>query len=455
MKTLATRSISKVSIASCFLLAALLSGCGGGTPAAPPQPISVSLSRTSATIEVGATSQFTATVTNDSANMGVIWTASCSAAPSCGSVSPVSTASGKATTFTPPATQTAPLSVKLTATSAADPTKFQNAIIMVPAVTVSLSSTSANLQLGAHAPFSATVTNDGANAGVNWAVSCPQPSCGSVSPAQTPSGTATTYTAPTAPPSGTLSVTLTSTSAIDSAVVASATITVPGITVSISPNGATLQSGGTQQFAATVTGDPTNGGVGWSLVWKLVVCNPEYGCNNQHPPVTIYNPCNNECGTVSSTSTAPGSMVTYTAPGHFGPKAPGAQSATLLLQANSLTNSSALSQAALSLLPISVSVSPTSTSVALQKTQQLAATVTNDATNSGVTWSLTQNGVACSPGCGTIGPTNTPSGKTVTYNAPAAAPSSPLVTVTAISVEDNTQSVSVPARLTTSTGGGL
>src|SRR4029077_20773499 len=90
-------------------------GCGGSST--PPHPISVSVAAGTTTVQAGATAQVTAAVTNDSANKGVTWTVSCSAA-SCGTVSPSATASGIATTYTAPTTPpTSTLSVTITATS--------------------------------------------------------------------------------------------------------------------------------------------------------------------------------------------------------------------------------------------------------------------------------------------------------------------------------------------------
>jgi len=84
--------------------------------------------------------------------------------------------------------------VILTATSVSDATESAKAIISVPALVVNLSATSATLQLGASAPFSATVVNDGANGGVTWMVTCPQSACGSVSSGSTQSGGTAIYT---------------------------------------------------------------------------------------------------------------------------------------------------------------------------------------------------------------------------------------------------------------------
>src|SRR4029077_7131676 len=66
--------------------------------------ITVTVAAPSATpLKVNATAQVTATATGDSAAKGVTWTVSCAIA-ACGSVSPTTTASGVATTYTAPST---------------------------------------------------------------------------------------------------------------------------------------------------------------------------------------------------------------------------------------------------------------------------------------------------------------------------------------------------------------
>src|ERR1700674_1094663 len=92
--------VSLLGMLLCLSSALGYIGCGGAST--PPPSISVSVSQTTATINTGTTDQFTATVENDPANKGVGWSVFCSAA-SCGTVSPTSTASGAATTYTPPA----------------------------------------------------------------------------------------------------------------------------------------------------------------------------------------------------------------------------------------------------------------------------------------------------------------------------------------------------------------
>jgi hypothetical protein len=106
------------------VLALELAACGGGPngsyyPPPPPPAEAISVSFASvppSTVAVGATTSLTATVVNDSANAGVSWTVQC-ASTQCGSVSPASTASGAATTYTAPASVPSPDSVTIVAKS--------------------------------------------------------------------------------------------------------------------------------------------------------------------------------------------------------------------------------------------------------------------------------------------------------------------------------------------------
>lgn len=86
-------------------------------------------------------------------------------------------------------------------------------------ISVALSGTPPTTLVGnATASFTASVTNDSANAGVKWTVTCTTTApatCGSFSSATTASGAATTYTAPGTPPSP-ATVTITATSVTDS-----------------------------------------------------------------------------------------------------------------------------------------------------------------------------------------------------------------------------------------------
>src|SRR4029077_2401710 len=68
-----------------------------------------------------------------------------------------------------------------------------------------------------------------------------------------------------------------------------------------------------------------------------------------------------------------------------------------------------------------------------------SAAVQNDASNSGVTWNLTANGIACSPTCGTL---SLATSSTVTYTPPVSGPSAPnnQPTLTATSVAKTNKS---------------
>src|SRR5271165_17821 len=75
---------------------------------------------------------------------------------------------------------------------------------------------------------------------------------------------------------------------------------------------------------------------------------------------------------------------------------------------------------------IVVDVSPGAFSVGITLTEKFSATVTPATTSQAVTWSVSQNGSACSPTCGTIASDGT-------YTAPGTVPATPQVTITATS----------------------
>ena len=199
------------------------------------------------------------------------------------------------------------------------------------------------------------------------------------------------------------------------------------ITVSVSPTSASVQAGtGKQQFTATVRRDWRNRGVRWTLAGA--------GCSGS------------ACGTLSATSSASGVPITYTAPATV-PANP-----TVTLTATSVANSARSASATITVTatsPVSVTISPTSASLNVSTARQFTATVANDPANQGVTWSLTQSGSSCAPGCGALsGQTAT----TVTYTAPGTAPANPTVTLTATSVRDTTKSASATITVTSSGG---
>jgi hypothetical protein len=85
---------------------------------------------------------------------------------------------------------------------------------------------------------------------------------------------------------------------------------------------------------------------------------------------------------------------------------------------------------------IAVSVSPGTATVPAGSTARVTGAVSNDTSNSGVTWS-----VFCSAAqCGTISPATTPSGIPATFTAPPTMPPNVNVTVTATSIADKSKS---------------
>src|SRR3989454_8535815 len=87
---------------------------------------------------------------------------------------------------------------------------------------------------------------------------------------------------------------------------------------------------------------------------------------------------------------------------------------------------------------ITVSISPAIAVVPAASSARLTATVANDTSNGGVTWT-----VSCSATqCGTIAPVTTLSGAAATYTAPATSPSNMNIAVTATSVTDKSKAAS-------------
>jgi hypothetical protein len=94
---------------------------------------------------------------------------------------------------------------------------------------------------------------------------------------------------------------------------------------------------------------------------------------------------------------------------------------------------------------VSINVSPTTSSIATNKTQDFTATVANDSQNKGVNWSL--SGTGCTgAACGALSTTSSPSGGVVTYTAPASPPAG--VTLNATSVTDGTKSAAATITVT-------
>src|SRR6267378_3135481 len=251
--------------------------------------VSVTISPTSASLNVSSARQFTAAVTNDSANQGVTWSLAQSGsncAPACGALSGQTATT---VTYTAPATVPVNPTVTLTARSVRDTSKSASATITVTSpVSVTIFPTSASLNVSATQQFTASVANDTANQGVTWDLSqsgssC-APACGALS-GQT--ATTVTYAAPATVPVNP-TVTLTARSVRDTSKSASATITVTSpVSVTIFPTSASLNVSATQQFTASVANDPASQGVTWALSQSGSSCAPACGALSGQTTTTV------------------------------------------------------------------------------------------------------------------------------------------------------------------------
>jgi Concanavalin A-like lectin/glucanases superfamily len=254
-----------------------------------------------------------------------------------------------------------------------------------PPVEVSVSPVTMTLNSGQAAQLTATVTN-ASNKALTWSIS--PVGVGSIS-------TSGLYTAPAIIATA-QTVTVTATSVADTKASSSSTMTLaPSVAVSVSPATMALNSGQDGQLTATVT-NASNKAVTWSI-----------------SPVGV--------GSISTSGL-------YTAPAII------TTAQTVTVTATSVADTKASSSATMTLEPsVAVSVSPATMALNSGQAAQLTATVTN-ASNKGVTWSISPVGV------GSISTSGL-------YTAPATVTAAQTVTVTATSQADTTASSSATIML--------
>ena len=218
------------------LFAVWVAGCGGGSDNASlpaPRPTAVLfLDAAPGTLAVNAAATVAAVATFPSGaiggNMAVTWTLACGSPGACGTIG--ASVDAGAVTYTAPAAIPAGKTVTLTATSVADPSLSVAATVTITGpIPISVSfgpAPAASIQVGGHVTLTATVENDvSANPELTWSVACAAAGCGSFQPVTTSSGSATTYAAPAAIPTGG-SVRVTATSVTDQSKSTAATIVV-------------------------------------------------------------------------------------------------------------------------------------------------------------------------------------------------------------------------------------
>src|SRR5882762_945019 len=129
-----------------------------------------------------------------------------------------------------------------------------------PIIVTMITPPPSSLPPGGTASVAATVSNDTANAGVNWSCT-PSSTCGSFNPVSTASGASTTYTAPSSAPAGG-QVVIMARSMTDSAKRANASVMITGTSSNASLNGryallltAATGNQGTSVCAASIAAD--------------------------------------------------------------------------------------------------------------------------------------------------------------------------------------------------------
>lgn len=310
-----------------------------------------------------------------------------------------------------------------------------------PTISVSIAQAPpSSLSEGSNATVAATVSDDAANAGVEWVAMCSSTStapdrCGSFSPTQTASGATTTFTAPKGmPPNNTVAVT--ALSMTDKGKAASATVTitstVTGVTFTQAPP-ATYPAGGSLNVAAFVAGDPFNQGVDWKAKCGTLDCTSQFQATPAH--------------------SAAGAPITFLVPLPSSLSFPNIIGTTVTITAFATADHNISASSTFVVVgPVSISITqPPPTTVLTNASVPLIAVVTNDPTNSGVTWTI----VSCDlRPCGSWpatsnNDTQVPSGTPATYTAPptavnhvllqAAATASPLTAVATVEISITAQ----------------
>ena len=359
---------------TCVLLAvgAWTLGCGGGgagsvaPPPPPPPSITISVKPQSGTVLLGETLSFAATVSNTS-DTTVVW-----------SVNGLVGGSGQVGTISADGLYMAPTdlpsggAVQVTATSHADPSKSASATVGVSSdISVALSASAANVELGATQTFQATVSSNGKpDTTVHWSLigsACPN-GCGSVD-------SNGSYTAPQILPSSS-SVNLVATSAADPSKQASAVITITShFTLQLSAP-SNVPTGASSQLTATLTpvpGSNPNPSLSWTLQGN--------GCTGS------------ACGILTVTTTqSAGSAPVATTAIYLAPQtAP--QPNTVLVSVTPQADPAKRVQANITIQPGggSISISPPSATLAANRRATFSASLGGTASGT-LNWSV--NGVA-------------------------------------------------------------
>jgi FG-GAP-like repeat len=407
-----------VMLAAAWLLAA----CGGGgSGRAPTPPVSVLVSQASASVPARSTEQFTASVQNDPASMGVVWSVhgtACNGGP-CGTID---NPNANPVTYSAPAQVPSPATETLVATAVANGNASASVAITVTAeIKVSVPAASAEVPANTSQQFAASIQNDLNNQGIVWSLrgaACNGGPCGSLGGT---SANPVTYYAPDHVPSPAVE-TLVATSLADGNASASIALTITNtIVISVSPGSMTIALGDTRQFSAGVVNDSGNLGVTWTVM----------GC-----------PAGAPCGSFSPANTLAGAITHYTAPASV------PQGLQVTVVATSVADPTKFATAQLTISKtakaIAVAVAPATASIAIGSVVPLTAIVSNDSTNAGVQWALS----GCTNGpCGDLSSVTPAAANYLAPRTPQTAQPGTQVTIVATSVADADKSATVTVTL--------
>ena len=392
------------------------------------QNVSISISPTAAPVNLGGTLPLTATVTGSS-DTSVIWEVVdngkdvVNGDATVGTIAPGANSANA--TYTAPAKAPNSGTVTILAVSHAQPNVSASCVVTFTNISgVTISPTTANVQVGTRFVFTATVTGTG-DTSVIWEVNSiagGNATDGTIAASGT-NNTTGTYTAPSAVPISGNTVTVTAVSHALPSKFASAIVTIlpasqNSVSISISPISATVLTNGTEQFTATVL-HTTNTAVTWQV-------NGVPGGNSTYGTITPVPGTNSANYVAPSTVPAQNPVIVSAIP-------------------NAAPNISATASVTVS-GTATVTISPVTATVGTGTAFQFTASVSGPGvTNTSVFWEV--NGIQ--GGNSTVGKI-TGSNNVGTYTAPASVPAPNVVTVTAVSFAQPSRSASAQVTITQS-----
>lgn len=233
------------------------------------------------------------------------------------------------------------------------------------------------------------------------------------------------------------------------------------VTISVNPPTATVIVSQSLSLTASVSGATNQNVSSWTCQYRTTTTD-----STGKSTTGTLNACTADTGTIPASST--NTTVIYTAPNKVpdNTKLPGnncvaSQTCTLaiVITATAAADTKRTGTATLSLdSGIAVSINPATATVPTGEQEQFVATLANDLQSQGVTWLITQgtavnNNFPALPTCSTLSPSCGSIDTNGLYKAPSAVPTTPTLTVVAVSKADPTRFAI--ASITVITGGPI